>query len=166
MYVIEFPFNKIVRLYFTAYYRLKNPLQILFWGCRLFKGNLKILENVQEKLPYGVPFRKLQVFKLQPPALPCMFLKFWKIPENVCCGVPFYKSRSWQVLYQGSFHTGKIFILSRRRLSFIREKVIVKWLQLPLRVWGRVLRASPSGHIFPLWGSFPPTKFFSSPWKS
>ena len=24
---------------------------------------------------------KLQAFKLQPPALPCMFLKFWKIPK-------------------------------------------------------------------------------------
>ena len=47
MHVIEFPFNKIVRLYSTAYYRLKNPLQILVWGCRLFKGVLKILENVQ-----------------------------------------------------------------------------------------------------------------------
>ena len=75
MYVIEFPFNKIVRLYSTAYYRLKNPLQILFWGCRLFKGVLKI---------YGVPFSKLQVFKLQPPTLPCMLLKFWKIPEITC----------------------------------------------------------------------------------
>ena len=47
MYVIEFPFNKIVRLYSTAYYRLKNLLQILVWGCGLFKGVLKILENVQ-----------------------------------------------------------------------------------------------------------------------
>ena len=47
MCVIEFPFNKIVRLYSTAYYRLKNPLQILFWGCRPFKGVLKILGNVQ-----------------------------------------------------------------------------------------------------------------------
>ena len=81
MYVIEFPFNKIVRLYSTAYYQLKNPLQIPFWSCRLFKGVLKILENFQVKLCYGVPFSKFQVFKLQPPALLCMFLKFWKIPE-------------------------------------------------------------------------------------
>ena len=54
---------------------------MLFWSCRLFQGVLKILENVQEKLSYGVPFSKLQVIKLQPPALPCMFLKFWKILE-------------------------------------------------------------------------------------
>ena len=67
MYVIEFPFDKIVRLYSTAYYRL-------FWGCRLFKGVLKILENVQKKLCYGVLFSKLKVFKLQPPTLPCMLL--------------------------------------------------------------------------------------------
>ena len=84
MHVIELPFNKIVRLYTTAYYRLKNPLQTFFWSCRLLKGVLKILENVQEKLCYGVPFCKLQVFKLQPPALPSMFLKFWKIPKTTC----------------------------------------------------------------------------------
>ena len=95
MHVTEFPFNKIVRLYSAAYYRLiKNPLQILFWSCRLLKGVLKTLENVQEKLCYGVPFRKLQIFKLQPAALPWMFLKFWKIPEIMCAvGVPFYRSR-------------------------------------------------------------------------
>ena len=29
-------------------------------------------------------YSKLQVFKLQPPVLPCMFLKFWKIPEITC----------------------------------------------------------------------------------
>ena len=72
MYVIEFPFNKIVRLYSTAYYRL-------FWGCRLFKGVLKILENVQEKLCYGA----FKVFKLQPPTLPCMLL------TEITCAVEF-----------------------------------------------------------------------------
>ena len=84
MYVQSSLLVKIVRLYSTAYYRLKNPLWILFLSCSLFKGVLKILENVQEKLCYGVPFSKLQVFKLQPPALPCMFLKFWKFPEITC----------------------------------------------------------------------------------
>ena len=29
-------------------------------------------------------YSKLQAFELQPPALPCMFLKFWKIPEITC----------------------------------------------------------------------------------
>ena len=57
MYVIEFPFNKIVRLYSTAYYRL-------FWGCRLFKGVLKILENVQEKLCYGVLFKQISSLQI------------------------------------------------------------------------------------------------------
>ena len=84
IYVIEFPFNKIVRVYSTVYYRLKNPLQILFWSCRLFKGVLKILENVQEKLCFGVPLSKLQVFRLQPLALPSIFVKFWNIPEITC----------------------------------------------------------------------------------
>ena len=62
MYVIGLPFTKIVRVYSTAYYRLKNPLQIPFWSYRLFKAVLKILENVREKLCYGVPLSKLQVF--------------------------------------------------------------------------------------------------------
>ena len=47
------------------------------------------MENVQEKLCYRVPFSKLQVFKLQPPALPCMFLKFWKFSE-ITCAVEFF----------------------------------------------------------------------------
>ena len=85
MYVIEFPFNKIVRLYSTAYYRLKKILYIYFSGVAEFlKGVLKILENLQEKHCYGVSFCKLQVFKLQPPALPCIFFKCWKIPEITC----------------------------------------------------------------------------------
>ena len=80
MYVTEFPFSKIVRLHFTVHYQIKKST-ILFWSCGLFKGVLKILDNVQEKLCYVVPFSKSQVFKLQPSALPCIFLKFWKIPE-------------------------------------------------------------------------------------
>ena len=40
--------------------------------------------NVQEKLCYGVPLIKLQVFRLQPLALPSFFVKFWKIPETKC----------------------------------------------------------------------------------
>ena len=63
MYVIEFSF---------------------FWSWKLFKGVLKIWDNVQEKPCYVVPFSKLQVFKLQPATLPSMFLKFGKIPEITC----------------------------------------------------------------------------------
>ena len=66
---------KIVRLYSTAYYRLKKS------ATDTFKGVLKILENVQKKHCYGVPLSKLQVFKLQSLALPSMFVKFWKISE-------------------------------------------------------------------------------------
>ena len=46
------------------------------------------MKNVQEKLCYGVPLSKLQVFRLQPLTLPSMFVKFWKIPE-VTCAVDF-----------------------------------------------------------------------------
>ena len=57
---------------------------MLCWSCRLFKRVLKILENIQEKFCYGVPLSKLQVFRLQPLALPINFVKFWKIPEITC----------------------------------------------------------------------------------
>ena len=43
-----------------------------------------MLENVQEKLCYGVTLSKLQVFRLQSLALPSVFVKFWKIPEITC----------------------------------------------------------------------------------
>ena len=79
MYVAELPFNKIVRVYSTAYYRLKRSTTDTFLELQAFKGVLEILENVQEKLCYRVPLSKLQVFRLQPLALPSMFLKFWKI---------------------------------------------------------------------------------------
>ena len=57
---------------------------MLCWSCTLFQGVLKILENVQEKLCYGVTLSKLQVFRLQSLALPSVFVKFWKIPEITC----------------------------------------------------------------------------------
>ena len=42
------------------------------------------MENVLEKLCFVVPLSKLQVFRLQPLALPSMFVKFWKISEITC----------------------------------------------------------------------------------
>ena len=82
MYKIEFPFTKTFIL--QPIIDIKNTLQILFWSCRPFNGVLKTLEKIQEKLCYGVPLSKLQVFRLQPLALPSMFVKFWKIPEITC----------------------------------------------------------------------------------
>ena len=81
MYVIDFILQPTIDL--------KSPLQMLLWSCGFFKGVLKILENVQEKLCYGVPLSKLQVCRLQTLALPSMFVKFWRIPEISCCGVHF-----------------------------------------------------------------------------
>ena len=64
MYVIEFPFTKIVRVYSTAYYRLKKSTTDTFLELQVFYMSLKILGNVQEKHCYGVPLGKLQVFRL------------------------------------------------------------------------------------------------------
>ena len=85
MYVIELPFNKIIRVFtLQPTIVLKIQPQIVFWSCRIFKGVLKIFENVREKFCYGVPLRKLQVFRLQPLASPSIFVKFWNIPEITC----------------------------------------------------------------------------------
>ena len=50
MYAIEFPFNKIVRLYSTAYYRIKKSTTDTLLELQVFLRVLKILENNQEKL--------------------------------------------------------------------------------------------------------------------
>ena len=43
-------------------------------------------------------YSKLQASKLRPPVLLSMFLKFWKIPDKMCCGVLFYRRRCLQAL--------------------------------------------------------------------
>ena len=96
MYIIEFPFNKIVRLYSTAYYRIKNSLQILFWSCRLFKGVLKIFENVQENfvMEFFLPNCKSSSYSLQPYLE--LALNVFKILENseITCAVEFIFTES------------------------------------------------------------------------
>ena len=63
------------------------------------------MENVREKLCYGVPLSKLQVFLLQPLALPSMLVKLWKIPEITCTvEFTFCRSRRYQVPYPRSFN--------------------------------------------------------------
>ena len=41
MYVIEFPFNKIGRLYSTAYYRLKKSTTDTFLGLQPFERSFE-----------------------------------------------------------------------------------------------------------------------------
>ena len=79
---------------------IKSAGRHLWWNQFLIKQQEKflnftgiLLEIVQEKLWYVVFYSKLQAFRLQPPVLTWMFLKFWKIPDDVCCGVHFYRSR-------------------------------------------------------------------------
>ena len=63
MYLIKFPFTKTVRVFLHPTIDLKNPLQILFWNFRLFKGVLKILENVQEKLLWS-SFKQIAILQI------------------------------------------------------------------------------------------------------
>ena len=60
------------------------------------------MENVQEKFCYGVPLSKLQFSRLQPLALPSMFVKFWKTPE-ITCAVEFIFTEAG-VIYPRSFN--------------------------------------------------------------
>ena len=45
MYVIEFPFNKIVRLYSTVYYRLKKSTTDTFLELQAFERSLENFEK-------------------------------------------------------------------------------------------------------------------------
>ena len=88
-----------------------------------------MLENVQEKLCYDVPLSKLQVFRLQPLALPSMFVKFWKIPE-ITCAVEF---RHYQVLYRRSIHADLIMSVLWKKTEFYkgesdREGIVIALL--------------------------------------
>ena len=49
MYVIEFPFNKIVRVYSTAYYRLKNSTTDTFLELRAFQRSFENFGKCPEK---------------------------------------------------------------------------------------------------------------------
>ena len=81
MFVTELPFNKIVRLYSTAYCRIKKPTIDAFLELQTFSRSFENFGKCPGKALLWSSFSKLQVIKLQPPALPCMFLKFWKILE-------------------------------------------------------------------------------------
>ena len=102
MYVIEFPFTKIVRIHSTAYYRLK-------------KSTTDWLD---------LQIASLQVTAL---ALPSMFAKFWKILEITCVvEFIFYRSRPYQVHYQRSIHAVLIMSVLQRKTEFYKGGVIVK----------------------------------------
>ena len=49
MYVIEFPFNKIVRLQSTAYYRIKNSTTDFFSGSAQKGKDVLKLSHFQKK---------------------------------------------------------------------------------------------------------------------
>ena len=74
---------------------------MLFWSCRYFKHVLKILENIQGKLCYGVSSEKIASLQI---TVSSLTLHVFKILENswdnVCFAVPFYADRRWQVLYR------------------------------------------------------------------
>ena len=82
IYVIEFPFSKVVSLHSKVYYQFTKFTTGTFLEVQAFwyivQGILNILDNVQEKLCYVVVFSKLQVFNYSlQPNLGC-----FKIMEN------------------------------------------------------------------------------------
>ena len=81
MYVIEFPFNKIVRVYSTAYYRLKKSTTDTFLELQAFCWSFKNFGKCPGKTLLWSSFKQIASFHL---ALPSMFVKFWKIPEITC----------------------------------------------------------------------------------
>ena len=79
------------------------------------------MENVQEKLCYGVPLSKLQVFRLQPLALPSMSVKFWKTPE-ITCAVEFIFTEAG---VSGSLPG--IYPRSLNNVRFVEEDRVLNW---------------------------------------
>ena len=105
IYVIEFPFSKVVSLHSKVYYQFTKFTTGTFLEVQAFwyivQGILNILDNVQEKLCYVVVFSKLQVFNYSlQPNLGCF--KLWKIPEITGVWVSFLQKQVLTASLQNS----------------------------------------------------------------
>ena len=123
------------------------------------------MENVQKKLCYGVPLSKLQVFRLQPLALPRLFVKFWKIPE-ITSAVEFIfaetgVSGSLPGIYPRSF----IMSVLWKKNEFYKgesDREVIAIAAGGLREGAESLLQQTG---FPIMGALPPIKFFPLPMK-
>ena len=92
-----------------------------------------------------------------------MFLKFWKIPEIMCAvGLPFYRSRRWQVLYQGSIHAVLIMPVLRKKTEFYQGESDREVIVIAAGGLGEGAASLPQQAGFPIMRA-PPTKFFPVP---
>ena len=82
MEVIVFPFIKIVKVYSTAYYRLKRSSADTFLELQAFYRSYENFGKCPGKTP--VPLSKFQVLRLQPLVLPSTFVKL-----KITCAVKF-----------------------------------------------------------------------------
>ena len=84
MCVIEFPFNKIVSVYSTAYYRLKKSTTDTFLELQAFKRNFENFGKCPGKTLSWSSFKQIASLKITASSLNSMFVRFWKIPEITC----------------------------------------------------------------------------------
>ena len=83
----------------------------------------------------------------------------------MCCGVQFYKSRRYQVLYQGSIHAVLIMSVLWKKTGFYkgesdREVIVIAAGGLRESAESLLQQAG-----FPLWEPFPPINLFPLPMK-
>ena len=82
MYVIEFPFNEIVRVFPTVYYRFKKSITDTFLELQAFYRSFGNFGKFPGKTLSWSSFKQIANYQIT--ALPSMFVKFWKIPEITC----------------------------------------------------------------------------------
>ena len=78
----------------------------------------------------------------------------------MCCGVHFYRSRRYQVLYQRSIHAVLIMSILRKKKEFYKGESDPEVIVIAAGVLGRVLFQQ----VFPLWRPFPPHESLSFPY--
>ena len=81
MYVIVFPFIKIVKVYSTAYHRLKRSSADTFLELQALYRCYENFGKCPGKTLLWSSYKQIVSLHL---ALPSMFVKLWKIPEITC----------------------------------------------------------------------------------
>ena len=166
MYVIEFSFNKIARVFSTAYYRLKKSTTDTFFG---FAGFLRSFENFGKcpgKTLLWRSFKQIASLQITASSLTehvCKVLEnFW---DNAYCGVYFYRSRCYQVLYQESVRAVLIMSVSRKNTEFYKGESDREVIVIAAKGLGEGAERLIQQAGFPIMGPLPSHQVFPFPMK-
>ena len=82
------------------------------------------------------------------------------------CGVHFYKSRRYQVLYQGSIHTVLTMSVLRKKTEFYKGGSDREAIVIAAKGLGEGAERLLQQAVFPIMGALPSHQIFSSPHES